>query len=141
MVTEGPGAGGGRVTCFLELESAALNLVHICERVALSNFKVVFGWHIERKLTVKFEPELRPEADFVRNYLADEVTVYVLCAGVGFIMVFHKFHDSRIDRTGHLRVTCSRVYESTVIESISSLKYISICHKVTRRSTKHLYTS
>lgn len=114
MVTEGPGAGG-RVICFLELESAALNLVHIRERVALSNFKVVFGWHVKRKLTIKFEPELRPEAELVRNYLADEVTTCVLCAGTGGIMVLQKLHDSRVDRTGHLRVTCSCVYESTVI--------------------------
>jgi len=107
VVTEDPGAG--RVSRLLELESAVLNLVHIRERVALSNFKVVFGWHVERELTVKFEPELRPEANLIRNYLADEVTVGVLCAGVGGVMVFQNFHDSCVDRSGHLRVTCSCV--------------------------------
>jgi hypothetical protein len=114
VVTEGPGAGL-LVICSLELESAALNLVHIRERVALSNFKVVLGWHVKRKFTTKFEPELRPEAEFVRNYLADEVTTCVLCAGAGGIIVLQKLYDSRLDRIGHLRVTCSCVYESTVI--------------------------
>jgi len=80
----------------LELKSARLDRVpesSSVDRVALSNFKVVFSCDIEGELAIEVKSQLRPETELVGLDRADEVTVGVEVAGSGCVMRLKDFNN------------------------------------------------